>query len=104
MQSIEAGAFAAGFFASEVHYIGKRKLSMMRTAVTKAIVKPVQGLNHKVAIQTYEDGHFEPTLVAVRRACTTARRAFARYPDQFSNFWSTAVMATLRKHSARLVS
>ena len=89
MQAIEAGAFAAGFYASEVHYIGKRKLSITRTAVTKAIIKPAQGVNHKVAIQTYEDGHFEPTLVAVRRACTTARRAFARYPDQFSDFWDT---------------
>ena len=102
MQAIEAGA---GFFASDVRYIGKRKLAMMRTAVTKAIVKPVQGVNRKVAIQTYEDGHFEPTLIAVRRACATARRAFATLTSSpISGAPYTAVMATLRKHSARLVS
>ena len=105
-QAIEAGAFAAGFYASEVHYIGKRKLSMMRAAVTKAIMKLCKGSTTRLQFNPTRMGILNPRLLLsvgrVQRLGGLSPATPTSSPISGASY--TVVMATLRKHSARLVS
>ena len=88
LQAIQAGPLQVALYGSEISYIGEKSIKGLRSATSKVLACSNHGTNHKVAILTYHGGICEPKIQLVLRAIRTARRAYWKFPEQYTAFIS----------------
>ena len=86
LQAIQAGPLQVALYGSE--YIGEKSIKGLRSATSTVLACSNHGTNHKVAILTYHGGICDPKIQIVLRAIRTARRAYWKFPEQYTAFIS----------------
>ena len=88
LQAILAGPLQVALYGSEISYIGEKSVKGLRSATSKVLACSNHGTNHKVAILSYHGGICDPKVQIVLRAIRTARRAYWKFPEQYTAFIS----------------